>query len=54
MKSSALVVMFCLTLGVNLPVRAQAPGSGIGPVYLASIYGVKCDGSTNDTVDGLS
>ncbi len=41
--------MFCLTLGVNLPVRAQAPGSGVGATYLASIYGVKCDGSTDDT-----
>ncbi len=48
MKSSAVVVIFCLTLGVNLPMRAQAPGSGVGPVYLASIYNVRCDGMTND------
>jgi len=49
MKRVAAVVMSCLILGVNLPVRAQAPGSGVGAVYLVSIYGMKCDDMANDT-----
>ena len=50
MKGFSAVVLFLLILGAGAPAQAQAsPGSGVGNTYFASIYGVKCDGTTDDT-----
>jgi hypothetical protein len=50
MKPLAAVALLCLILGISAPVQAQTGlGSGLGPVYLTSVYGIKSDGSNDDT-----
>jgi hypothetical protein len=50
MKAFAAILLFALVIGITVSAQAQTPsGAVVGPTYLASLYGVKCDGSTNDT-----
>lgn len=49
MKSIAAIGVLISTVGISALGQVQNPQKIVGPTYLASLYGMACDGSTNDT-----